>query len=329
MRSIDHLGGMLGSCKVCGLVALKESREGHSFLVECERCGTYRISDTCVAIIGPSDKRGLLNSEQKRASVGYWLRDHQRDGFVPTLKSDTVEMLAKAPWLPSLHDQKENLLRLIASRAEGPGVTIVIEDFADQYAIGAGKQATVGELLKQLAREGLADQGRSKTTVSTNEDAEVFDASLTFAGWLAHEDILRGKTSGKNAFIAMPFNKPDLEEAWLPRLRLAVRETGFELKRVDDEPEPGLIDVKMRVQIRQARFLIVELTHANNGAYWEAGFAEGLGKPVIYCCHEDEKAHFDVDHSWRVVWSPVTIDTAIDRLKATIRNALPDATPEV
>jgi hypothetical protein len=319
---------MLGSCKVCGVVALKESREGHSFLIECERCGTYMVSDTCVAIMGPPNGRGLLNTEQKRASVGYWLRDHQRGGLVPTLKSDTVEMLAKDPWLPSLHDQKENLLRLIASRAEGPGETVDIEDFADQYSIGAGKQSAVSALLKELAREGLVDQARSLTSVSTNEGAEIFDASLTFAGWLSYEDLLRGKTSGKNAFIAMPFNKPDLEMAWLPRLRLAVRETGFELKRVDDEPEPGLIDVKMRVQIRQARFLIVELTHANNGAYWEAGFAEGLGKPVIYCCHESEKAHFDVDHSWRVVWSPQTIDSAIERLKATIRNALPDALQE-
>lgn len=319
---------MAGLCKVCGIVAQKEVRDGHTIEIACERCGTYRISDTCVAIIGPPDKRGLLNTEQKRASVGYWLRDHQCDGRTPILKSDTVERLAKEPWLPSLHDQKENLLRLIASRAGGPGETIVIEDFGDQFAIGAGKQSAVSALLKQLAREGLVDQGRSKTTVSTNDESELFDASLTFAGWLAYEDLLRGKTSGKNAFIAMPFNKSDLEEAWLPRLRLAVRETGFELKRVDDEPEPGLIDVKMRVQIRQARFLIVELTHANNGAYWEAGFAEGLGKPVIYCCRADDKPHFDVDHSWRVVWSPETIDSAIERVKATIRNALPDALQE-
>lgn len=219
-------------------------------------------------------------------------------------------------------------MRLVASRAEGPGETIIIEDFLDQFAIGAGNPSAVGALLRELAHERLVEFCPSTNTVSDNEDAELYDVSPTFSGWLAYEEILRGKTSGKNAFIAMPFNKPDLEETWLPRLRSAVRETGFELKRVDDEPEPGLIDVKMRVQIRQARFLIVELSHANNGAYWEAGFAEGLGKPVIYCCREDEKPHFDVDHSLRVVWSPTTLDIAIERLKATIRNALPDAQPE-
>jgi len=34
----------------------------------------------------------------------------------------------------------------------------------------------------------------------------------------------------------------------------------------------------------------------NPGAYWEAGYAEGLGKPVIYTCEEAkfvEASHFD------------------------------------
>jgi nucleoside 2-deoxyribosyltransferase len=29
------------------------------------------------------------------------------------------------------------------------------------------------------------------------------------------------------------------------------------------------------------------LTNSNNRAYFEAGFAEGLGKPVIYICEEE------------------------------------------
>ena len=40
----------------------------------------------------------------------------------------------------------------------------------------------------------------------------------------------------------------------------------------------------MRVQIRASRFVICDLTHGNRGAYWEAGFAEGIGRPVIFVC---------------------------------------------
>jgi len=48
--------------------------------------------------------------------------------------------------------------------------------------------------------------------------------------------------------------------------------------------------------IRTARFVIADLTHDNNGAYFEAGFAEGLGLPVIYTCEagkfDAKKTHF-------------------------------------
>ena len=35
-------------------------------------------------------------------------------------------------------------------------------------------------------------------------------------------------------------------------------------------------------------FLWPIFTHGDPGAYWEAGFAEGLGKPVIYTCEKDD-----------------------------------------
>ena len=179
-------------------------------------------------------------------------------------------------------------------------------------------------MIDRLATEELAVV--KHIPMGVNHDQ--FWVSLNFDGWLEYENIARGKVTGRSAFMAMPFNKPDLDNEWLPELRKAVGGTGFELKRVDDEPKPGLIDVKMRVQITQARFLVVELTHANSGAYWEAGFAEGLGKPVIYTCREGHGAHFDVDHSLRVNWNLDNLKPALDRLKATIRNALPDALPE-
>ena len=70
--------------------------------------------------------------------------------------------------------------------------------------------------------------------------------------------------------------------------------------------------------------LISDLTHHNNGAYWEAGYAEGLGKPVIYTCREDvmKDTHFDTNHHLIVKWTTKGIADAVDRLKATIRATL-------
>ena len=87
--------------------------------------------------------------------------------------------------------------------------------------------------------------------------------------------------------------------------RAAVAQTGFELRRLDDEQPAGLIDDRLRVEIQSARFLIADLTHGNRGAYWEAAYAEGLGRPVIYTCQHSkfaETSHFDTNHHLTVLW---------------------------
>ena len=60
----------------------------------------------------------------------------------------------------------------------------------------------------------------------------------------------------------------------------------------------GNIHARLEVEIRTARFVVAEISHHNNGAYWEAGFARGFGKPVIYMYNKvignRTDPHFDV-----------------------------------
>jgi nucleoside 2-deoxyribosyltransferase len=130
--------------------------------------------------------------------------------------------------------------------------------------------------------------------------------------------------------MAMPFDDPDLDKIFTDHFKSAVKATGFDLKRLDEGQPAGLIDDRLRVEIRQSRFLIADLTHNNNGAYWEAGYAEGLGKPVIYTCRKDvfdnpqKGTHFDTNHHLTVVWEPDKLPEAVEKLKATIRATLPE-----
>ena len=102
---------------------------------------------------------------------------------------------------------------------------------------------------------------------------------------------------------------------------------GFELFKSDDELRAGLIDDQLRVQIQSSDFLIADLTHDNPGAYWEAGYAEGLGKPVIYTCEQEKfkshPSHFDTNHHLTVLWDKNEPERAGNLLKATIRATLP------
>jgi nucleoside 2-deoxyribosyltransferase len=103
------------------------------------------------------------------------------------------------------------------------------------------------------------------------------------------------------------------------------KRAGFDLRRLTDRQRAGLIDDRLRVEIRRSRFLLCELTEDNRGAYWEAGFAEGLGRPVIYTCRKDyhPNVHFDTNHYLTVLWEPGKLDEAATELKAVIRATLP------
>jgi nucleoside 2-deoxyribosyltransferase len=71
------------------------------------------------------------------------------------------------------------------------------------------------------------------------------------------------------------------------------------------------------------------MTRPNAGAYWEAGLAEGLGKPVIYICRDGIETPFDTDHRQTVRWDLSKLNETATRLKAVIRSKLlGDAKPE-
>jgi nucleoside 2-deoxyribosyltransferase len=91
--------------------------------------------------------------------------------------------------------------------------------------------------------------------------------------------------------------------------------------------QPGVIDNIMREKIRDAAFVLVDLSHDNAGAYWEAGYAEGLGKPVLYLCEQNKfdesKTHFDVNHCTTVMWGgSKSNEKFASDLQATLRNSL-------
>jgi nucleoside 2-deoxyribosyltransferase len=128
--------------------------------------------------------------------------------------------------------------------------------------------------------------------------------------------------------MAMQFGEADLNAVVDTCFRRAVARTGFELRLATDRQPAGIIDDQMRVAIRTARFVLADLTHQNSGAYWEAGFAEGLGKLVIYTCREQEwsehRAHFDTNHPVTIKWRADDLAAAAEGLVNTIRATLPE-----
>jgi len=94
--------------------------------------------------------------------------------------------------------------------------------------------------------------------------------------------------------------------------------------RLDREEHNDRIDDRIMLEIRRAQFTVADVTRQRPGVYFEAGFAIGLGRPVIWTCREDdlENVHFDTRQYNHVVWSsPADLrEKLATRVRATIPN---------
>jgi hypothetical protein len=156
--------------------------------------------------------------------------------------------------------------------------------------------------------------------------------SLKLAGWLEIDRLQKQRAANATlAFMAMPFGNPRLDGIVRDYFVPAAKAAGYDLRRLNEGQAAGLIDDQLRVRLRTARFVVADLTDGNQGAYWEAGFAEGLGTPVFYTCERSafkqsehsRGTHFDTNHLVTVLWEEDMLQAAADELKTHIRATLP------
>ncbi|WP_052059881.1 hypothetical protein [Lysinibacillus fusiformis] len=107
---------------------------------------------------------------------------------------------------------------------------------------------------------------------------------------------------GKTVFIAMSFNEELL--GLRGALCSVLESNGFKPIIIDSKEHNNQIVPEIFFEINKAEFVIVDLTDHRTGVYYEAGYAKGVGKEVIFTCKKDDFAnrHFDVAQTNTIVW---------------------------
>ena len=141
---------------------------------------------------------------------------------------------------------------------------------------------------------------------------------LTPKGYTRIDELQKNTSNGHNALVAMKFGNDTL------KLRESIREgihnAGYHAIFIDEVEHINFITPELLKHIRDSKFIVVDLTHQNNGAYFEEGYAMGLGKPVIQLCKSEVKLHFDIAQKNTIMWEteddiPLKLT---NRIKATI-----------
>ena len=305
----------MDNCPICETPGATDKREPpNARIVICFACGQFMTNEETLEFIRASiGTRPYIRSMLMRS-----IRRMQGTSELPFIDATLVRQL----WLqkpPSLREQSDRVVLLLGDRLRlsdpAEFARIGRSDFPALLAtIGVYSESTFWLIVSRFGDKRLLDFRR-----------ESLEFRFSLELWDQYEVLRKSQPETRLAFMAMAFNKPDVQEMYTNCFKPAVAATGFELRTLVEGQRAGVIDDQLRVEIRRSRFLLSDLSHGNQGAYWEAGFAEGLEKPVIYTCEttvfndKDSKPHFDTNHCLTVVWDQSKPQEAAEKLKATIR----------
>jgi hypothetical protein len=204
------------------------------------------------------------------------------------------------------------------SKKQDDGADFLLTEDHGLYfdAINVGQ---VEQVLDYLIQEGLVHRivGNKSVAFASIRKAYVKPTLLGEQRYWLGGDPIKSTT----CFVAMSFNKA-LDPIFYDFIRPAAKECDYDAFRVDQKEHNGKITDEIIAGIRSARFVIADFTEQKGGVYYEAGFAAGLDRPVIYTCRRDDidNCHFDTRDYNHITWeTPEELQTKlVNRIKATI-----------
>lgn len=220
----------------------------------------------------------------------------------------------------TVSDRLDRCLLLLGKMSIRPGRPVEVDGYT-----GKMRRATFSEdpLAMDFALQTFEADGLVKTTRPKHVDLHA-EITLQLKGWnrIADLERERGRQGGSRAFVAMRFKDENCDKATREALEAGIKAGGFIPVIINTLEHNGKICDRIVAEIRRSRFLVAEFTSHRQNVYYEAGFAQGLGLPVIWCCPEGEikKAHFDTRQYAHITWkTPEELTRKLaNRIQATI-----------
>jgi nucleoside 2-deoxyribosyltransferase len=276
------------ACPICttpGAATL--ARTGDSTVYKCAGCGEYRIYGSAEAELGTwkEDDRFVLSGVTRTASDR---------GHPVTLTPPVRKHIESAPVWTSLFDGVDLLMLFAARRSEGYASHIKYSPETDYAAVFARGARQFKDLVL-LARD-----------LGWWHDPQLGSVGqITLKGWRRLEELRDKQPTSRQAFVAMSF-ADELQSAYDDGLKPGIEDTSYyKAFRVDRTEHNEKIDDYIIASIRKCGLLVADFTDQRAGVYFEAGFAHGLGIPVVWTCKDGQSKdlHFDTRQYNHILWT--------------------------
>lgn len=308
------------TCLFCDKIAHFNETIRSTVEIKCDNCGFYVVSNT----FADQDRDIIKKYIQHKHLISGLIREKNDLKLqIEIITNQNIENLMNDALIPKTLMQKLDKILLYYYRKSNTFGSWLKFDENTPYSIGYAKNS---EELSNLI-QGLIDYGLFKYI---NHGGHMKQFSVSLNGISRAEEILSTNTISKKVFVAMGF-KNDLLEAHEKAIVPACKECGFDAFLIIETEHNGDITDKIISEIKTSKFVITDFTYNNQGAYFEAGYAQGRGLEVIRTCKnewfngvdehgEKNRLHFDINHYNFILWDDVEDlkNKLVNRIKATI-----------
>ena len=296
------------NCPVCAVQCTDARKVLKKDVMEydCPRCGNYSITGQAVI-----DLRDTRVSRKDRAKVAAYLRERTLRGDprlrilsqqYPDKEFDvpvaTLDEIVTDRFPRTISERLDRALKNLYRHSEHPGDSISLDLDMDGPVLFAEHKDAFSFIAETLQEAGW---------VKLNPEFGVSGGIMLTAHGLERIAELERNIVGKESiqtFVAMWVDS-SLDKAWEDGFEKSCDAAGgYKALRMDLKEHNQKICDAIIAEIRKSRFLIADFTGHRGGVYFEAGYALGLGIPVIWTCREDEleQTHFDTRQYNHVVW---------------------------
>ncbi len=300
------------NCPICESSNAKIQVKEDADYVECNRCGKFQITGSTKSIWKAS-----LSSKRKMTNISSWIRENSNI----LIDSDRLNGLASLE-APSVTDRAYKLLIEVSKRQKSISDYISVKyhqgDSCEPW-LAVSWSLDEGEL-RYLFLHVLRDAYGYIETYGNAIGLEQVRLSPNGYKYLESRD---SNVESSTGFCAMWFHE-SMQVIYLDAIVKGIRDAGYQPSRVDEVEHAGRIDDEIFASIKKARFVVADFTGHRGGVYFEAGYAQGLGLPVIWTCRKDEieKLHFDISQYNCIDWTEDDLPKFSKRLMTRIEAVL-------
>ncbi|MGA2794994.1 MAG: hypothetical protein ABSE69_15980 [Roseiarcus sp.] len=252
--------------------------------VGCPNCGSFQITTQAT--------RALQGYDSIAFDLASWVYGQTQLGGVPKVEASTIDFIRAYP-RPTTRKRAElylgRVIKMLGGKLMG---RFEAHDAKLRVASWCHSNEDAVALAIYLVELEALERPQTGTQYK-----------LVVKGHVLYDEMVVGRVASSQVFVAMAFDKT-MTELYDKGFFEAITGAGYAPLRIDRKDHDEKIDDQIIAEIRRSAFMVADFTKHRAGVYYEAGFAHGLGRRVLFTCKSNElkDLHFDVRQYNTIPW---------------------------